>query len=73
MFVGRQRCKEDPVKRRIVGKARYPRTNGQLERMNRTIKDAIVTRFYYERHGQLRQHAGPKHLVSGTVRGWGSG
>ncbi|GAA4488800.1 hypothetical protein GCM10023157_37290 [Gluconacetobacter asukensis] len=24
--------------------------------MNRTIKDATVKRFYYETHGQLRQH-----------------
>lgn len=24
--------------------------------MNRTIKDAIVRRFYYESHDQLRQH-----------------
>lgn len=24
--------------------------------MNRTIKDATVKRFYYESHGQLRQH-----------------
>lgn len=31
-------------------------TDGQVERMNRTIKDATVKRFYYESHGQLRQH-----------------
>ena len=30
--------------------------NGQVERMNRTIKDAIVKRFYYETHDQLRKH-----------------
>jgi hypothetical protein len=28
-------------------------TNGQVERMNRTIKDATVKRFYYESHDQL--------------------
>ena len=30
--------------------------NRQLERMNRTIKDAIVKRYYYETHEQLRSH-----------------
>ncbi|MER9357362.1 integrase core domain-containing protein, partial [Mesorhizobium sp. M0514] len=33
-----------------------PWTNGQVERMNRTIKDATVKRFYYQSHDQLRQH-----------------
>lgn len=37
-------------------KAKHPWTNGQVERMNRTIKDATVKRFYYECHDQLRQH-----------------
>jgi hypothetical protein len=30
--------------------------NGQVERMNRTIKDATVKRFYYETHDELRAH-----------------
>ena len=29
-------------------------TNGQVERMNRTIKDATVKRYHYDSHGQLR-------------------
>ena len=29
---------------------------GQVERMNRTIKDATVKRFHYDSHDQLRQH-----------------
>lgn len=31
-------------------------TNGQVERMNRTIKDATVKRFHYDDHDQLRRH-----------------
>ena len=31
-------------------------TNGQVERMNRTIKDATVKRYYYKGHDQLKQH-----------------
>ena len=33
-----------------------PRTNGMVERMNRTIKEATVKRFHYENHDQLRTH-----------------
>ena len=30
--------------------------NGQVERMNRTLKDATVKRYYYETHDELRTH-----------------
>ena len=30
--------------------------NGQVERMNRTIKDATVRRYHYDNHEQLRRH-----------------
>jgi len=30
--------------------------NGQVERMNRTIKEATVQGFYYATHDQLRTH-----------------
>jgi len=33
-----------------------PWTNGQVELMNRTIKEATVRRFYYESHDYLREH-----------------
>ena len=35
---------------------KHPWTNGQVERMNRTIKEATVRRFHYESHDQLRGH-----------------
>ena len=37
---------------------KHPWTNGQVERMNRTIKEATVKRYHYESHNQLRQHLG---------------
>jgi len=39
-----------------LAKFNYPRTNGHVERMNRSIKDATVRRFYYETHSSLRTH-----------------
>jgi transposase InsO family protein len=35
---------------------RHPWTIGQVERMNRTIKEATVRRFHYGSHDQLRMH-----------------
>src|ERR671912_165842 len=48
-------CADLDVEHRLT-KPRHPWTNGQVERMNRTIKDATVKRFYYDSHDQLRQH-----------------
>ncbi len=31
-------------------------TNGQVERMNGTLKEATVKRYHYDRHDQLEQH-----------------
>ena len=39
-------------------KSRHPWTNGQVERMTRTIKDATVKQYHYETHNQLRQRLG---------------
>jgi hypothetical protein len=35
--------------------------NGQVERMNRTVKDATVKRYFYETHNELRAHL--RHFV----------
>ena len=37
-------------------KVKHPWTNGQVERMNRTIREATVKRFRYDDHDQLRCH-----------------
>ena len=37
-------------------KPNYPWTNAQLDRMNRTIEDATVTRYHSETHDQRRSH-----------------
>ena len=48
-------CAENAVEHRLT-KVKHPWTNGQVERMNRTIKEATVKRFHYDDHAQLRQH-----------------
>ncbi|CAN7725510.1 integrase core domain-containing protein [Aminobacter sp. LjRoot7] len=37
-------------------KPNHPWTNGQVERMNRTLKEATVRRYHYETHRQLEDH-----------------
>ena len=48
-------CREHAIEHRLT-KVKHPWTNGQVERMNRTIKDATVKRFHYDDHNQLRNH-----------------
>lgn len=48
-------CADLDIEHRLT-KPRHPWTNGQVERMNRTIKDATVKRFHYDDHDQLRRH-----------------
>jgi transposase InsO family protein len=46
------RCRENGIEHRLT-KIKHPWTNGQVERMNRTIKEATVKRDHYESHDQL--------------------
>lgn len=48
-------CAEHEIEHRLT-KVNHPWTNGQVERMNRTIKDATVKRYHYDSHDQLRDH-----------------
>ena len=48
-------CAQHDINHRTT-KPKHPWTNGQVERMNRTIKEATVKRFYYASHDELRSH-----------------
>jgi len=48
-------CARNNINHRLT-KPNHPWTNGQVERMNRTIKEATVRRYYYDSHDQLRAH-----------------
>jgi transposase InsO family protein len=50
-------CLRHDIEHRLT-KPNHPWTNGQVERMNRTIKDATVKRYHYDSHDQLRRHLG---------------
>jgi len=48
-------CEANGIEHRLT-KPNHPWTNGQVERMNPTIKEATVKRFHYENHDQLGAH-----------------
>ena len=48
-------CRENGIEHRTT-KVKHPWTNGQVERMNRTIKEATVRRYHYDSHQQLEAH-----------------
>ena len=48
-------CRANGIEHRLT-KPNHPWTNGQVERMNRTLKEATVRRYHYDSHDQLRQH-----------------
>ena len=48
-------CEANGIEHRLT-KPNHPWTNGQVERMNRTIKDATTKRYHYDDHDQLEAH-----------------
>lgn len=48
-------CADNGIEHRLT-KPNHPWTNGQVERMNRTLKDATVKRYHYGTHAQLKEH-----------------
>jgi len=48
-------CEKHGIEHRLT-KPKHPWTNGQVERMNRTIKEATVKRYHYGSHDQLKAH-----------------
>jgi transposase InsO family protein len=48
-------CQEYRIDHRLT-KTNHPWTNGQVERMNRTLKEATVKRYHYQTHHYLKEH-----------------
>ncbi|WP_310621695.1 IS481 family transposase [Flexibacterium corallicola] len=48
-------CAQNHIDHQLT-KPAHPWTNGQVERMNRTLKEASVRRYYYQTHSELRTH-----------------
>ena len=48
-------CKANGIEHRLT-KPNHPWTHGQVERMNRTIREVRVKRYHYDDHHQLRTH-----------------
>ncbi len=48
-------CDANSIEHRLT-KPNHPWTNGQVERMNRTLKEATVQRYHYRTHGELKAH-----------------
>ncbi len=48
-------CAQYGIEHRLT-KPNHPWTNGQVERMNRTLKEATVNRYFYQSHAHLEKH-----------------
>ena len=47
-------CAQNDIDHRLT-RPRHPRTDGQVERMNRMIIDGTVKRYHYDSHDQLQK------------------
>jgi hypothetical protein len=48
-------CHEHSIDHRLTN-TNHPWTNGQVERMNRTLKEATVRKYHYQSHQHLKEH-----------------
>ncbi len=48
-------CEANDIEHRLT-KPNHPSTNGQVEPMNRTIKNATVKRYHHDSHARRRTH-----------------
>jgi transposase InsO family protein len=48
-------CQKSGIDHRLTT-TNHPWTNGQVERMNRTLKDATVKTYHYQTHDHLKAH-----------------
>jgi Integrase core domain len=62
------RCQENGIEHRLT-KIKHPWTNGQVERMNRTIKEATVQRYHYDRHDQFELTLPTSSMPTTTLGG----
>lgn len=55
MHMFEQVCRKHGIEHRLT-KPNHPWTNGQVERMNRTLKQATIRRYHYASHRELEDH-----------------
>jgi len=48
-------CEDNGIEHRVT-KLNHPWTNGQVEGMNRTLKEATVKRYHHRTHTQIKEH-----------------
>ncbi len=59
------RCREHGIEHRLT-MPNHPWTNGQVERMNRTPKEATVRRYHYDSHDHLSNTCNPSWRLTIT-------
>ena len=60
-------CAREKIEHRLTQIA-HPWTNGQVERMNRTIKEATIYKYHYESHDQLKRHLHAFILMYNSIK-----